>query len=371
MGVRNAVVTCFDGRRIGRHISHAVDRVLLDAPCSGLGVISHDPSIKLTRSVKDVQHCSHLQKELLLAAVDVLDADSKTGGYVVYSTCSVSVEENEDVVDYVLRRRHVKVVDSGLEFGVKGMVRWREKRFHPSLHLARRFYPHVHNMDGFFVCKLKKWAEGVKGAPEGQQDQSQVEGDQQGTNGWDDQLEEEEEVEEEVEQGEEEESEEEKEEKSSAAVRAVSGSSAAPSSGSVMRAASTLRSTAKAASSGRAEEKQQRTTRGADEEEGEEEDDEKEEEDEEEEMRVSVTSVKKAVRGRAVAVAAAAAAAAAAPLRAPTGSKRDAAFIAVISARPAPPAAPTAEKQQPQGKGNAAHMSEARKKPGGSQSKKK
>ena len=164
MGVRNAVVTSFDGRKIGRHITHPVDRVLLDAPCSGLGVISHDPSIKLTKTVKDVARCSHLQKELLLAAIDIVSADSRTGGYVVYSTCSISVEENEDVIDYALRRRHVKVVDSGLEFGVHGLKRWRERRFHPSLGLSRRYYPHVHNMDGFFVCKLKKYAQGSKGA---------------------------------------------------------------------------------------------------------------------------------------------------------------------------------------------------------------
>ena len=192
LGVKNVVACSHDGRKMPKLFQHyKFDRVLLDAPCSGLGVISRDPSCKVQRTMADVLKTAHLQKELLLAAIDMLNHKSKTGGVMVYSTCSVSVAENEEVVNYALSKRDIKIIETGLDFGKSyvrivglkhkshaaamfysfvapstgrpGFTRYQQRRFHPSLALTRRFYPHVHNMDGFYVCKIQKLSDKSKG----------------------------------------------------------------------------------------------------------------------------------------------------------------------------------------------------------------
>ena len=119
LGVKNVVTCCHDGRKLPKLFQHyKFDRILLDAPCSGLGVISRDPSCKVQRTIADVNKTAHLQKELLLAAIDTLNHKSKSsGGVMVYSTCSVSVAENEEVVNYALQKRDIKIIDTGLDFG--------------------------------------------------------------------------------------------------------------------------------------------------------------------------------------------------------------------------------------------------------------
>lgn len=158
LGCKNTVVTNLDGREAFPKALGGFDRVLLDAPCTGTGVISKDASVKTSKNERDFLAIPHMQRQLLLAAVDSVNHSSKTGGYIVYSTCSVTVEENEAVVQYILRKRpNVKIVDTGLgDFGSKGFTRYMGKQFDPKMMLARRYFPHRENVDGFFVCKLKK-----------------------------------------------------------------------------------------------------------------------------------------------------------------------------------------------------------------------
>ncbi|CAK9023868.1 25S rRNA (cytosine-C(5))-methyltransferase nop2 (Nucleolar protein 2) [Durusdinium trenchii] len=155
LGIRNTIHCCHDGRQFPK-VMGGFDRVLLDAPCSGLGVIQRDPSVKLSRTIDNIRTTAKLQKQLLLSAIDSVDHKSKKGGIVVYSTCSISPEENEMVVQYAMEKRDVRILDTGLPFGRPGLARFAEHRFHPSMKHARRLYPHVHNMDGFFLVKLQK-----------------------------------------------------------------------------------------------------------------------------------------------------------------------------------------------------------------------
>jgi ribosomal RNA methyltransferase Nop2 len=187
LGCKNVVICSYDGREFPK-VMGGFDRVLLDAPCSGTGVINKDPSVKINKvrhralprcitslmskssnsiccssggvidnqTERDFTLLSHLQKQLILCAIDSVNPASKTGGYLVYSTCSVTLDENEAIVDYALRKRpNVHLVDTGLEFGRPGYSSFRGKSFHASIKLTRRFYPHVHNMDGFFVAKFR------------------------------------------------------------------------------------------------------------------------------------------------------------------------------------------------------------------------
>ncbi|CAI8508272.1 unnamed protein product [Pichia kudriavzevii] len=152
----NTIVCNYDAREFPKVIG-GFDRILLDAPCSGTGVIGKDQSVKTSRTPKDFIEIPHLQKQLLLSAIDSVDHTSTNGGIIVYSTCSVMVEENEAIIDYALRKRpNVKLIDTGLTIGKDGFTSFRGKKFDPSVKLSKRYYPHVYNVDGFFVAKFKK-----------------------------------------------------------------------------------------------------------------------------------------------------------------------------------------------------------------------
>jgi NOL1/NOP2/sun family putative RNA methylase len=130
------------------------DKVLLDAPCTGEGLIPLDPKRKQSRSLEDIQTMASVQRKLIVAASKLLE----DGGTLVYSTCSVAPEENEEIIDYALQHCPLRVVDTGLPFGERGLTTPFGRILDDSLVNARRFFPYKHEMEGFFICKLEKIA---------------------------------------------------------------------------------------------------------------------------------------------------------------------------------------------------------------------
>lgn len=150
LGINNCIAVCNDARKIQNEL---FDKILLDAPCSGTGIISKDPAVKVNRSHLDVKKTVKLQKDLLQKAFKML----KVGGTLVYSTCSVLVDENEAVIDSLLKKKEGAKLLTCTEVGKNGLTSFRGEHFHPSMKFCRRIYPHVHNMDGFFVAKITKY----------------------------------------------------------------------------------------------------------------------------------------------------------------------------------------------------------------------
>ena len=151
-GVTNTIVLRGDAKKIEK-LNLKPDRILLDAPCSGEGLIPLDPTRKTSKSMADIRFCATREDELLDAAVTAL----APGGTIVYSTCSIAPEENEYVVDEILKRHpEMKIAPIPLEFGIPGYPEPFGVCLDPSLKLTKRFLPHLHGSEGFFICKMKK-----------------------------------------------------------------------------------------------------------------------------------------------------------------------------------------------------------------------
>jgi 16S rRNA C967 or C1407 C5-methylase (RsmB/RsmF family) len=147
-GVRNTTLFEMDALEVGR-LDIKADKILLDAPCTGEGVIAKDRSRKTSRELADIAFCAGQQRELIDAACAVL----KPGGTLVYSTCSYAPEENEEVVDYAVKKHGMKV--EPVPFGSPGLKSFGSLEFSPAVANARRMFPHIHRTTGFFVARLR------------------------------------------------------------------------------------------------------------------------------------------------------------------------------------------------------------------------
>lgn len=153
MGILNAALVNMPGERIGNLIPETFDKVLVDAPCSALGVIHKAP--EAVRNIPKITQYAQRQEQLLLSAIKA----AKVGGTIVYSTCTIAPEENESVVHRLISKYPVETVAFDLPEGIHAVPALEEYDglvYNRSLSHARRLLPNAINPEGFFIVKLKK-----------------------------------------------------------------------------------------------------------------------------------------------------------------------------------------------------------------------
>jgi NOL1/NOP2/sun family putative RNA methylase len=127
------------------------DKILLDAPCTGEGTIRKNPERRKSLKLEDFEAYSDRQKEMIGIAAQVL----KKKGVLVYSTCSLAPEENEMVIEHAVSKGF-EVLNLKNKLCSKGLTEIFGERHPEYLKKCGRFYPHIHDTQGFFVAKLIK-----------------------------------------------------------------------------------------------------------------------------------------------------------------------------------------------------------------------
>ena len=143
-GISNTIITNSDAR----NIKGIYDKILLDAPCSGTGTIRKSPKTIKIWNPNMYKKLSNIQKQLIWHAFSLL----KENGILVYSTCSVSPEENEEVIEFLLsKNENAKILPINLNINHSEPITENKE-----IKNCLRIWPQDNDTDGFFVAKIKK-----------------------------------------------------------------------------------------------------------------------------------------------------------------------------------------------------------------------
>jgi 16S rRNA (cytosine967-C5)-methyltransferase len=147
LGLRAVAAVAADARTAAALLAGSVfDRILVDAPCSGLGTLRAHPELRWTREPADLERLAALQREILEGVTPLLAA----GGVAVYATCTISEPENEEVVRAWLadhRGLEIEPAASFLPVQAADLV---------DAHGAMRTFPHRHDLDGFYAVRVRR-----------------------------------------------------------------------------------------------------------------------------------------------------------------------------------------------------------------------
>ncbi len=142
--LKNVSVEVFDASSFDSNLENKADYCIVDVPCSGLGIIRRKPEIKYNRQEIDSSNLFDIQYKILVNASKYL----KVNGELVYSTCTTDKKENIDVINYFAKHnQNFKLVDITDE---------TNNIFNTSKDGYIEIFPHLHDMDGFFVAKFRK-----------------------------------------------------------------------------------------------------------------------------------------------------------------------------------------------------------------------
>jgi 16S rRNA (cytosine967-C5)-methyltransferase len=149
LGLTNIHAITLDARKAPEEFEDQLfDKILVDAPCSGLGVIRRKPDILLKKEKADVENLQRIQVDILHEASKLV----KSQGVLVYSTCTVGHDENIDVVQQFLEKNHEFELDTSLEKDLPQEI----KDFTNVQNGYVQILPHYFGTDGFFIARLRK-----------------------------------------------------------------------------------------------------------------------------------------------------------------------------------------------------------------------
>lgn len=149
-GVDNAFVTNEVPAKLAGEFPEFFDKILVDAPCSGEGMFRKDPDVAKVWDEQKPLACAKQQKEIISRAAQML----APGGQLLYSTCTFSPEENEEVITYLLESRDdMEVLEIA---GYEGFSHGFSTEKHPELERCVRIWPHHMNGEGHFLALLQK-----------------------------------------------------------------------------------------------------------------------------------------------------------------------------------------------------------------------
>ncbi|MGB9721481.1 MAG: NOL1/NOP2/sun family putative RNA methylase [bacterium] len=154
-GLLNEVIISLPGEKIGDILPNYFDKILLDAPCSAEGTIRKSKKVLFHWGLKNIHKMARIQKGLIVSAFRSL----KPGGTMVYSTCTVAPEENEGVIDYLLKKfpeAEILPIDIPHFKFREGVSSWEKETYDTRTKQCRRILPQDNDTAPFFVAKITK-----------------------------------------------------------------------------------------------------------------------------------------------------------------------------------------------------------------------